>query len=86
MKGTPAETLDELYAVANLAFNTYAEVMTAACPNDAVLKLAPLKGRPRAAAKARNEYAKNTAPATSWLFDIVRGSIMCATEDEIVGL
>ncbi|KAH8070286.1 hypothetical protein JL720_11847 [Aureococcus anophagefferens] len=83
LKGTPAETLDELYAVANLAFNTYAEVMTAACPNDAVLKLAPLKGRPRAAAKARNEYAKNTAPATSWLFDVVRGSIMCATEDEI---
>ena len=27
LKGTPAETLDELYAVANLAFKTYAEVM-----------------------------------------------------------
>ena len=60
--------------------------MTAACPDGAVLKLAPLKGLARAAAKARNEYAKNTAPATSWLFDVVRGSIMCATEDEIVGL
>ncbi|KAH8069506.1 hypothetical protein JL721_5809 [Aureococcus anophagefferens] len=35
---------------------------------------------------ARNEYAKNTAPATSWLFDVVRGSVMCATEDEIVRL
>ena len=57
LHGAPAKTLDELYAVANLAFNTYAEVMTSACPNDAVLKLAPLKGRPRAAAKARNEYA-----------------------------
>ena len=60
--------------------------MTAACPSGAVLKLAPLKGLARAAAKARNEYAKNTAPATSWLFDVVRGSVMCATEDEIVGL
>ncbi|KAH8094059.1 hypothetical protein JL720_4048 [Aureococcus anophagefferens] len=36
--------------------------------------------------EARNEYAKNTAPATSWLFDVVRGSVMCATEDEIVRL
>ncbi|KAH8050343.1 hypothetical protein JL721_11427 [Aureococcus anophagefferens] len=60
--------------------------MTAACPDGAVLKLAPLKGRARAEAKARNEYAKNTAPATSWLFDVVRGSVMCATEDEIVRL
>jgi tetratricopeptide (TPR) repeat protein len=50
------------------------------------VKLAPLKGRARAAAKARNEYAKNTAPATSWLFDLVRGSVMCATEEEIVRL
>ena len=86
LNGAPAETLDELYEVGNKALLMYAEVMTAACPSDAVLKLAPLKGRERAEAKARNEYAKNTAPATSWLFDVVRGSVMCATEDEIVGL
>ena len=86
LHGAPAETLDELYAVAEQALLKYGEIMTAACPSGAVLKLAPLKGLARAAAKARNEYAKNTAPATSWLFDVVRGSIMCATEDEIVGL
>ena len=86
LNGAPAETLDELYAVAEKALKNYAEVMTAACPSGAVLMLAPLKGLARAEAKARNEYAKNTAPATSWLFDVVRGSVMCATEDEIVGL
>ena len=86
LNGAPAATLDELYAVAQPAFKKYAEVMTAACPSGAVLKLAPLKGRARAAAKARNEYARKTAPATSWLFDVVRGSVMCATEDEIVWL
>ncbi|KAH8055988.1 hypothetical protein JL722_7812 [Aureococcus anophagefferens] len=86
LHGAPAKTLDELYAVAEKALLKYGEVMTAACPDGAVLKLAPLKGRARAAAKARNEYAKNTAPATSWLFDVVRGSVMCATEDEIVRL
>ncbi|KAK7253710.1 hypothetical protein SO694_00002359 [Aureococcus anophagefferens] len=86
LHGAPATTLDELYAVAEKALLKYGEVMTAACPDGAVLKLAPLKGRARAEAKARNEYAKNTAPATSWLFDVVRGSVMCATEDEIVRL
>ena len=60
--------------------------MTAVCPDSAVLKLAPLKGRARAAAKAKNEYAKKTAPATSWLFDVVRASVMCASEDDIVRL
>ena len=86
LNGAPAETLDELYAVAEKALLKYGEVMTAACPSGAVLMLAPLKGLARAEAKARNEYAKNTAPATSWLFDVVRGSVICATEDEIVGL
>ena len=86
LNGAPAKTLDELYAVAEKASLAYGEVMTAACPDGAVLKLAPLKGRARAAAKARNEYARKTAPATSWLFDVVRGSVMCATEDEIVRL
>ncbi|KAH8069316.1 hypothetical protein JL721_6138 [Aureococcus anophagefferens] len=62
LHGAPATTLDELYAVAEKALLKYGEVMTAACPDGAVLKLAPLKGRARAEAKARNEYAKNTAP------------------------
>ena len=86
LDGVPAATLDELYAVAAKAKDAYAEAMTAACPSGAVLKLAPLKGRARAAAKAKNEYAKRAAPATSWLFDVVRGNVICDTEAELVGL
>ena len=86
LNGAPAETLDELYAIAQPAFISFTVAVTGACPSGAVLKLAPLKGRARAAAKARNEYAKNTAPATSWLFDVVRASVMCGSEDEIVRL
>ena len=86
LDGAPAATLDVLYAVAEKAAARYGEIMTAVCPDSAVLKLAPLKGRARAAAKAKNEYAKKTAPATSWLFDVVRASVMCASEDDIVQL
>ena len=63
--GAPAATLDVLYAVAEKAATRYGEIMTAACPDSAVLKLAPLKGRARAAAKAKNEYASKTAPASA---------------------
>ncbi|KAH8068926.1 hypothetical protein JL720_12134 [Aureococcus anophagefferens] len=38
LNGAPAETLDELYEVGNKALLMYAEVMTAACPSDAVLR------------------------------------------------
>ena len=86
LDGAPAATLDVLYAVAEQANVAYKEIMIAVTPDTAVLKLAPLKGRPRAAAKAKNEYASKTAPATSWLFDVVRGSVMCGSEDDIVQL
>ena len=80
------ELAELLESIAEQAAARYGEIMTAACPDSAVLKLAPLKGRPRAAAKAKNEYASKTAPATSWLFDVVRASVMCASEDDIVQL
>ena len=61
--------------------------MTAACPESGVkLMFAPLKGRDRAGAKARDEYADKTAPCYSWLFDITRGAALCQTEDAIVEL
>ena len=60
--------------------------MTAACPDGVTLKIAPLKGRDRAGAKARDEYADKMAPCYSWLFDITRGAALCQTEDAIVSL
>ena len=73
LDGKPTESLDALYEVAALANVQFKEIMTAACPDGVTLKIAPLKGRDRAGAKARDEYADKTAPCYSWLFDITRG-------------
>ena len=50
--------------------------MNDVCEGGPPLNLAPLKGRARAEVKAQNEYADKTAPCYSWLFDIVRGSVL----------
>jgi tetratricopeptide (TPR) repeat protein len=86
LDGEPAASLDALYEVAALASVEFKEIMTAACPDGVTLKFAPLKGRDRAGAKARDEYADKTAPCYSWLFDITRGAALCQTEDAIVQL
>jgi tetratricopeptide (TPR) repeat protein len=87
LDGEPAASLDALYEVAALARVQFEEIMTAACPESGVkLMFAPLKGRDRAGAKARDEYADKTAPCYSWLFDITRGAALCQTEDALVSL
>jgi len=77
LDGKPAASLEALYEVATLASVKFKEILTAACPTDVTLLIAPLKGRDRAGAKARDEYADKTAPCFSWLFDITRGSALC---------
>ena len=87
LDGTPAKTLEDLYAIAEVAREEYAKVMTAACTDSAAaLTVAGLKGKERAAAKASEEYKDKTEPFVSWLFDVVRGSVLCETEDAIVHL
>jgi len=87
LDGEPTASLDALYEVAALARVQFEEIMTAACPESGVkLMFAPLKGRDRAGAKARDEYADKTAPCYSWLFDITRGAALCQTEDALVSL
>ena len=48
----------------------------AACDSAAALTVAGLKGKERAAAKASDEYKDKTAPFVSWLFDVVRASVV----------
>mmetsp|Transcript_8432 Transcript_8432/g.22766 ORF Transcript_8432/g.22766 Transcript_8432/m.22766 type:complete len:544 (+) Transcript_8432:162-1793(+) len=86
LAGTPTASLDPLYEIAAMAREVYAEVMNDVCEGGPPLNLAPLKGRARAEVKAQNEYADKTAPCYSWLFDIVRGSVYCDHEDELVAL
>ena len=62
LDGEPAASLDALYEVAALARVQFEEIMTAACPESGVkLMFAPLKGRDRAGAKARDEYLQISA-------------------------
>ena len=86
LAGKPAASLDALYAIANLACKVYEAILVDICKGGPPLNLAPLKGRARAGEKARNEYADKPAPCYSWLFDIVRGSVYCDHEDELVAL
>ena len=44
------------------------------------MKVAPLKGRRRAEEKARDKYSsREPGPACSWLYDVVRASVLCDT-------
>ena len=85
LDGEPAATLDALYEVAALARVRYEEIITKAAGGVKLL-FAPLKGRDRAKAKAEEQFRSLTPPCYSWLFDIIRGSALCDTEAEIVGL
>ena len=86
LDGKPTESLDALYEVAKLASVKFKDILAAACPAGVTLKIAPLKGRDRAGAKARDEYADKTPPCFSWLFDITRGAALCQSEGDIVQL
>ena len=86
LDGKPTESLDALYEVAALASVKFKDILTAACPTDVTLLIAPLKGRDRAGSKAKDEYADKTPPCFSWLFDITRGAALCQSEGDIVQL
>jgi len=48
------------------------------------IEFAPLKGKERALEKATDDYSKRSpGPGVSWLYDIVRGSIKFASEQQI---
>ena len=85
--GKPAESLEALYEVAERAHLVYSEVVTDACAKCVAEPIfAPLKGRDRAGAKAQVEYEDKMPPCYSWIFDVVRGSALCETSDDIVRL
>ena len=91
LTGAPTASLDALFAVAELAHPLFESLVAAAIERadsgaTPTFKRAPLKGRERAAEKAHTEYAEKTAPATAWIFDVCRGSVICSTEQQLVSL
>ena len=88
LDGKPTASLDQLYEIAERARGVYEAILTDICKGGPPLSPVPLtlKGRVRAEEKAQNEYADKPAPCYSWLFDIVRGSVYCNHEDDLVAL
>jgi len=88
---TPVEDISELYAAAEMIRPIYikkveslvAQTKEIHGPDAQIeIKLPPLKGKERAVAKAEDDYNnRNPAPAVSWLYDIVRGSILFSSAE-----
>lgn len=85
IKGKPVRHMADLYNAAEEAlpeFKLLLQSLVDAVPglSDGDVEVAPLKQRPRASQKAQEEYTyRIPGPAESWLYDIVRASIICKT-------
>jgi len=88
LAGGVANTIDELYCTAEVCrmhFKSVIEgVIKAAGLDGSVFSLANLKCQVRAAEKAEDDYKnREPGPPISWLFDVVRGMVVCETEIQI---
>lgn len=85
--GQPVDTLDALYESGKAVLPIFKEILEDAAEElgpGVTVKFPPppyvLKGRGRAAKKAMDSYSKRVpGPAISWLFDIVRASLVCVS-------
>lgn len=94
--GRAVRNLNELYEAAEVAFPVYQKLIhsildgvheadSSESSNDINVTFAPLKGKDRAQEKARDDYSQRTPdPGVSWLFDIVRGSILFSSADQMI--
>ena len=91
LTGDVASSWDDLYEAAEAARPLFKRVvhraLAAAGLSKSMLLLGAVKPRQAAADKARVDYcARQPGPALSWLFDVVRGRVVCDSEDEICRL
>lgn len=87
--GNPVNSLTELYGVAttaNAAFILFLQKLMDCLRLDPnYLRVAPLKGKERAAEKAKDDYdIRDPGYGERWLFDICRASLILETEDELM--
>ena len=86
--GAVISNLDELLSVGKEAKEVYEKFLKSLLESlnldESMLHIAPLKAEKRCIEKARDDYSsRECGPAESWLYDIVRGTIICETEQEI---
>jgi hypothetical protein len=87
--GNNVENLDELYQAARVVNDQYQVFLTSMLSELAIdplqLRGGILKGEARAAEKAMDDYSnRSPGPSVSWLFDIVRASVYCESQEEIL--
>jgi tetratricopeptide (TPR) repeat protein len=88
VQGNIVATLEDLYGAANEVRGRFEFVLqsmaTALSLSSDRIVIPPLKGRDRAAEKAKDDYGSRTpGPSFAWLYDVVRGCIKCDSEQEI---
>jgi hypothetical protein len=87
--GTPVQTIEELYYAAEAVLPRFQDFLrdVAKKKEGVNVKLAPLKGKDRAKQKGDSDYADRECPsgglAIGWVFDIVRGTLLCSSADQI---
>lgn len=88
-RGDPCADLHDVYELAEKARYVFEgavgdALVAAALGESATFDSAPLKPRERAAAKAASEYGARDGAGCAYLLDVVRGSVTCGTEAEVL--
>jgi hypothetical protein len=86
--GTPIRSIDDLYQVAEAVLPMFQMFLQDIAGKAGVkAKPAPLKGKVRAKQKGDSEYAgrecPDGGPVIGWVFDIVRGTLLCDSAEQI---
>lgn len=91
VSGSVVQSLEELYEAALVAHSVFKQMFVQIALESGVeigdVRIAPLKAKARALEKSTDDYADRVpGPAIAWLFDIVRGMILCDTEQAVRAL
>jgi tetratricopeptide (TPR) repeat protein len=86
--GTPVRSVEDLYRVAEAVHEKFdAFLQNIASTAGVNVKLAPLKGKLRAEEKGYQDYVDRECPdggpVVGWVFDIVRGTLLCDSAEQI---
>jgi tetratricopeptide (TPR) repeat protein len=86
--GTPVRSIKDLYRVAEAVLPMFQTFLCDIASEAGVkVKLAPLKDKDRAKEKGDSDYADrecpNGSPVIGWVFDIVRGTLVCDSAEQI---
>lgn len=92
IEGVPTETINDLYLAANEAMETFRSFLSRIAvdvmrtDSKSTIFVAFIKPKKRSLEKAQTDYRDRPGPCESWVFDVVRASILCTSVHEIIAL